>query len=76
MKQVYVVGNKNDAYGAEDAIDIVGIFESADAALAAIDRYNEKRVAKGWTAVTVEIHAFNLNELVGLWNFELWNFDN
>lgn len=70
MEKVYVVGNKNDAYGAEDAIDIVGIFESADAALAAIHTYNAKRVAKGWTAVTIEIHEFNMNELVGLWNFD------
>ena len=70
MKKVYVVGNKNDAYGAEDAIDIEGIFDTEDAAHAAIDGYNEKRAAKGWGAVAIEVHAFNVNELVGLWGLD------
>ena len=59
--KVYVVGNKNDAYGAEEAIDVKGVFSSLEAARSAIAAYNEARNAARFPSIAIEIHEFEMN---------------
>lgn len=61
MEKVYVVGNRNDAYGAEEAIDIKGIFNSLEAAENAIATFNGERNAMGFPPIAYEIREFDVN---------------
>jgi len=59
--KVYIVGNYNNSYGAERAIDIEGVFSTREAAAAAIEEYQARRSSAGFGPHPMEIHEFELN---------------
>ena len=61
-RTIYIVGNFNDAYGAEKAINIKGVYDSEEAAVDAIAEFNEAYVAgPGHAKLKFKIHERELN---------------
>ena len=65
-KTVYVLGRTGEemAYGAEDAIEIKGIYDTKPAAEDALKAHNEKRAKKNFGPVSYDIIEFKLNQPV------------
>lgn len=66
-KTVYVLGQTGEdymPYGAEDAIDIKGIYDTRRAAEDAFKAHNEKRAKNNFSAVKYDIIEFKLNQPV------------